>query len=46
MVFIEAPSEAQEQLALPQVMKDQCDYWGISPTGVSIASLFFVVASC
>ncbi|ORY74747.1 laccase [Leucosporidium creatinivorum] len=33
MVFIEAPSEAQEQLALPQVMKDQCDYWGISPTG-------------
>ncbi|KAM0786927.1 hypothetical protein ACM66B_002349 [Microbotryomycetes sp. NB124-2] len=32
-VFIEAPTEAQQVLQLPQVMKDQCAALGISPEG-------------
>lgn len=41
MVFIEAPTESQQTLVLPQVMKDQCAALGIASTGVSDSFLFF-----
>lgn len=34
MVFIEAPTESQQVLTIPQVMKDQCAALGIASTGV------------
>ncbi|KAL8278893.1 hypothetical protein RQP46_008764 [Phenoliferia psychrophenolica] len=33
VVFVEAPTEAQELLTIPQVMKDQCEMLGIASTG-------------
>lgn len=39
MVFIEAPTESQQTLKVPQIMFDQCADLGIPHTGVSCLRL-------